>query len=222
MNRNIIIRGVLFILLGSVLLILVIYLFDYFFIKKVVNLNPINNSTITLIKTDNNKEITITTKQKTVRVRSGNYTVKYSGGGEYEDINKQIEINSITTLTTPNLNYSSKKLLSILKQFKPSINSVLSKDPRFKDYLIENEAMYIRGEWYGARLIPKDWYDPSVPADYDPRPINENNTKEVLKIIMQNSGGEWKIIAGPVIVFNLEENKNIPEEVLRKVNKLGF
>jgi hypothetical protein len=215
------VKYILIVIVFLIVIALAVWLVDYFMVKKLVKLNPVNGSTITLINTNNDKEVVKTAKTKTIRVRSGDYLVRYDGGSDYQEVVKNITINSNTTLTTPALSYSTDKLNKVLKQSRSSINAVLSQDARFKDYVIEKEALFIKGEWYGARLIPIDWYKPNTEG-YIPRPINENNTKDFVKIVMQNEGEQWKIVAGPVVVLNLEENKNIPEEVIRKANKLGF
>lgn len=144
-----------------------------------------------LVQTDN------TTK---VRLKTGSYIVRYSGDGLQEEYD-EIHVPEITSIKTPVLSYSGDKLSEQLKKEKPSIDAVLRPLIQKGGYTIGYEALFVHGNWYAAGLVPA-----------------KSSNQDIVRIILSKKSGEWKISAGPAMVFYLPDLPGIPEIVIRYVN----
>lgn len=206
---------------------LILYAWDYFITQKVVTLNPSAGTTIEF-GTRNGDEpiitnpIATTTTLKTIRLRPGSYVVRFSGSKDYQEIFQPVVIDKSVEIKTPTLSYTNEKLSQLLESEKPAIQQVLSPYMPDSGYTVDSESLFNTGAWYGARLIPSGWYDPTVPADLIPRPTNINNTQDMLKVIMKKGNGVWKVVAGPSIVISIADYSDIPQDVIRATNKLGL
>ena len=200
--------------------------FDYFVLKKVVTLNPTTGTTIvigTLDSKNNLKKIIKTTStKKNIRLHNGNYAVKYLGGSDFQTTNTTITVSKSIELTTPELSFVNSKLNQLLNNEKATIEQEALASFNSAGYQITDEYLYKQGEWCGIRLIPAAWYDPSVPADFVPRPTNDNNTQDILKVILNKQNGRWVVAAQPSVVFWIDNYPSIPQEIIQAVNKLGF
>jgi hypothetical protein len=191
-----------------------------FAILKAVKIVPNDGVTITLISLKNSKEVASLTQAKTIRVQAGDYSVSYKAGAEYQEESENISIKSSTTITSPQLNYTSAKLAEMLTAEQPTIQAVTATIGGVGDYQITEETLYVRGEWYGAVLGPTTWYGPVDETGV--QPPNPSNTLDIVKVIAQKTDGQWQIVAGPSLVLSIADNPSIPEEVIRAVNRLGL
>lgn len=218
---------ILFLILSVLVVLAVVFAWDYFITQKVVTLNPSLGTNITIGKQKGDeiaisKPIANTNSFKKIRLQPGLYVVKFAGTKDYQEETESININKPIEITTPKLNYTDTKLSQLLKSEKPAIqNSLLPFIPN-TGYKINVEKLFKIGNWYGAQLIPGGWYDPTVPADLIPRPANNNNTQDMLKVIMKKGNGVWKVLAGPSIVISIADYPDIPQDVIRATNKLGL
>lgn len=228
MPRNkLIARLVILVIILIAVSVLSYFTWDYLVNNKDVTLNPTPGTTITIGEMAGDepvisKQIASTSVKKTIRLHIGTYAVKFSASKDYEDQLTSVDINNTTEITTPSLNYTTEKLSTILGAEKDAIHNVVWGVVSPDKYNIDIEQLFYTGQWYGARLIPKDWYDPTVPADLIPRPTNSNNTLDVLRVILKKEGGDWKIVAGPSVVLYINDYSQIPQDIIRSVNKLGF
>ena len=196
----------------------------YFFaVLKTVKLAPSNGITITLTRQSDNVEITKTDEAKVIKVRSGSYGVNYSAGEDYQAINQTIVINGPTTISPPQLNYSISKLATMLPDEKSEIQAALAATiTDIGSYYVGGEGLFARGDCYGVMLVPNTWFDPSSPVDALDRAINPNNTLDIVRVIAKKDGEQWQVVAGPSLIFYLDDYPNIPEEVVRAVNALSI
>ena len=147
------------------------------------------------------KKLLVQTDNKTkVRLKKGSYLVHYSGGGLQEEYD-EIHVPEITSIKTPSLSYSGDRLSEQLKKEKPLIDAVVRPLIQKEGYTIGYEALFVQGNWYAAGLVP----------------ANSSN-QDIVRIILSNKSGEWKISAGPAMVFYLPDFPDIPEIVIRYVN----
>lgn len=203
------------------------FLGDYFLVQKVITLNPKPGTSITLAGYKNGQlsidnVITKTSSYTKVRLHPNKYIIKFGGGGDYKDVVQEIQIDEPIEINTPSLGYSDSKLKQMLESERLEIQKALRANFDISNYQITNEKLFALGNWYSARLLPNTWYDPAVPADYLPRPINEENKNDILVAIMQKENGQWTLSHKPSVVYWLEEQPNIPEEVIRGANKPGY
>lgn len=221
-KRKLIYRVFLIMFILIILGIVVFLLLNYFVMSKIVTLNPTPGTTITIDDQTANKIVIVATSNQSKRLHQGHYLIKYSGGNDYQDITDVINVNKPITLKTPELNFVDAKLSQILISERSLINGVLSTSYDQNNYQIDQEQLFKQGEWCGVTLIPNSWYDPTVPADYIPRPVNENNTLNILRVILNKDNGRWRIVAQPAIIFSKADYPHILPDVVSGVDKLGF
>jgi len=218
---------VILILLLAVVAMISYFTWDYLVNNKDVTLNPTSGTTITIGEQAGDepvisKQIASTNIKKTIRLHVGAYAVKFSASKDFEPQVVGININDTTEITTPSLNYTDEKLASTLNSEKDSIHSVIWGVVSSDKYDIDNDTLFYTGQWYGARLIPKDWYDPNVPADLQPRPTNPNNKLDMFRVVLKKEDGKWKVVAGPSVTIFIKDYPGVPEDIVRSVNYLGF
>ncbi|HSW74846.1 MAG TPA: hypothetical protein VLG16_03160 [Candidatus Saccharimonadales bacterium] len=179
--------------------------------KKTVTFQP-SSGTVIKIGTplDSNSGIGIShvlgqsSSQKSVKLDPGSYVVSYSGS-DYVDQTITIKLSSNLILTTPKLNYSRSKLVSLLASEKSAIYTELGKSIDLKTYTPANENLYYNGEWYAAQLVPTDQV-----------------SQDRLVVIMQKQGSAWKVVAGPKIVLFTGDYPNIPKNLVSTIDNLPY
>lgn len=220
-NKSII-KLVLTVVILLILLVTAMFLWDYFITQKVITLNPSPNTSIAIYNQKPNQLITKVSGFKKISLRPEAYNVKFTGSTDFQEESETLLVNKPITITTPSLNYTRTKLNQLLNSESVVVHAVLMASMPNNEYKINNEIMLGTGNWYCAQLIPKDWYDPTVPADYIPRPVNINNTMDILKVILKKEDGTWKPAAGPSIVFSIGDFPSIPQKIISTANHLGF
>lgn len=226
-NKLISTKKILIYILILMVAISVCVVFYYYFIyQKSVTLNPTKNTSITLGTQKNDSLIIDKTLIKsnskiTKKIKPGSYLIVYSSDG-YNTVSKSITIDKNITFTTPDLDYSNERLSTLLTNEKQSIEQIIYSSLPNKNFDVVDASLYKQGNWYGARLIPKDWYDKKYPVNSVPRVINENNKQDILRVILKKEGDGWKVIAKPSIVFAITDYPNIPQDIIRDINKKGF
>ena len=186
---------------------------------------PSSDISITISKYKGNLGIpdkVIETKtEKSIRLRQGKYVVKYSSSGDYKDLVEVIDISKPTELNAPILSFSDTKLDQMFTALKPEIKKELNQSINTGEYMVVKEKLLFTGDWYAAALLPNSWYKSGYEG-YIPRPLNPDNNKDAVKVIIKKEGGQWKVVTKPSIVFYINDYPNIPEDVIRETNKLGF
>ncbi len=208
----------------GVIIVASLFAWDYLVTQKVVTLNPTAGTTITIgtQKGDEltiNKQIASTNVKKEIRLYPGTYIVKITGSPDYQDQYKSILVDKSTEITNPDLKYTDAKLSQLLVSEKTAIQNVVTPILPNTGYQIDNETLLENGNWYGTRLKPSIWYNPVVAARYI-RPTD--GTEDMLRVILKKDNGQWKLMAGPSIIFSIDDYPDIPQDVIRATNKLGF
>lgn len=203
------------------------FVWDYFINQKIITLKPTPGTTIAIGTQigDNpviRKEIAKTTSQKEIRLRPGVYAIKFSGSKDYKDESRSVAISKSIDIKTPNLKYTDGKLTQLLSSQKNKIHEVLQQVLPSTRYLIDTEKLFNTGQWYGARLMPDNWYEPNIPSNIIPRPTNNSNTRDILRLIMKKEDNKWRVVAGPSVIMYIKDYENIPQDIIRSVNKFGF
>lgn len=205
-------------LVSLVLLCLVasatVFAWDYFVTQKVVTLDPSLGTTIA-IGNQSGKDPVIssvilsTTSTKQIRLHPGTYALKFSGSKDYQEELVSILVNKSMEIKTPTLKYTDDKLSQLLVSEKASIHQYLQPFMPDAGYKIGIEKLFNTGQWYSASLIPGNWY-------------SSTNAQDMLRVIMKKENGQWKVEAGPSIVIYIGDYPNIPQDIIKATNKLGF
>jgi len=207
-------KKLILIIIFSIFIIIVLFIvgtkvWDYFITQKLVTLNPTTGTTITIGKqvgegVNMDTIITKTSSKQEIRLEPGYYSVKYSGNTEYLSAFNVINVDKSMEIRTPKLNFTQEKLNQLILTEKNTAQSALSLSFDTSGYTIVDDKVYGQGDWYSARLI------------------NNNGSSDNLLIIMKKENTSWKLIAGPLIIISIGDYPDIPQEVIRQTNKLGF
>ena len=88
-----------------------------------------------------------------------------------------------------------------------------------QNYNVDSGTLIKDGNWYGARLKPTVWYDPTMAVKII-GPVSGDS--DMLRVILKKTKGQWEVVAGPSVIFAIDDYPDIPPEVIRATNKLGF
>lgn len=214
-------------MLFAFIVLAVVFAWDYFINQKIVTLNPSQGTTIAIGTKEGDEpiianQIANTSTMQKIRLHTGTYVVKFYGSKDYQEEISSVRIDKTIEIKTPILKYTNEKLAQLLDTEKASIQKAVEPLIPTTGYRIDIERLFYTGQWYGANLIPNDWYDPTVSADLIPRPTNINNTQDMLKVIMRKVNGKWEIAAGSQIVMAIADYPDIPPDIIRATNKLGL
>jgi hypothetical protein len=226
-KKKLVIQFVFLIILLALVAMASFFTWDYLVNNKDVTLNPTPGTTITIGERHGDepvisKQIASTSVKKVIRIHVGSYAVKFSASRDYEPQTAGVDINDSTEITTPSLNYTDEKLASLLDAEKDNVHNVIWGVVPKDKYDISNEKLFYTGQWYSATLTPKDWYDPTVSANLIPRPTNDNNTLDTLRVVLKKQGSSWKMFAGPSVILYINDHPQIPQDIIRATNALGF
>jgi len=138
-------------------------------------------------------------------VKRGQYVYVVSGGKDYVDFTQTLTADKTpVNLELPSLDFTDKKLASLLSVEEPNIRQVLAEKYPFQmqQYSVQKGHLYKQGQWYGAKLVPND------PANYDE-----------LRVILKKSSGKWTLISSPPeMVVSKAVYPEIPIDILNSVN----
>lgn len=138
-----------------------------------------------------------------VKLKPGSYMYTPKGDGT-DNSTETFEVKESFTLKI-DPPYSSDKLNSILLESKDDIRKVITNKYPFvlQDYIISDEALYNRGEWYTAKIIQK---------------VSGGNEPDIYRTIAHKDGSTWSISVKPTLSIDIESNKEVPSYAIRQVN----
>lgn len=176
--------------------------------QNIVTFEPSAGSTITFGTQASDdpaiaKQIVKTTTKLSKTLQTGSYVAIFSEAG-YITQYQPVAVDGNTTIKTPVLRYTDARLAEILNSEKSVIHQVVFTAISESDYTISSEGFYIQADWYAADLSPN------------------NTSLNEYKIILKKVNNTWTIAAKPAIAFWIDDYPNIPSDVIRAANKLGF
>jgi ethanolamine utilization protein EutP (predicted NTPase) len=202
----------LYIGLGAVIFVAFVWLmailWDVIITQKVITLEPASGTTITLGTQEGDTpaikdQIAKTTTKLSKRLRPGAYIVIFSGKG-YEDQSQAIDLNDNVSIKTPKLLFTDEKLAEALTKEKNKLHEVVFRHINNDKYSIIGEGLYQRADWYvvAARSKSDDLDD--------------------LRLVLRKDSGEWKVAAGVSSVLWIDNYPDVPQEIIRAANIIGF
>jgi len=199
MNKRLII-GVL--LLVVCVIGITVGISEFLSYKKVSVVFKQPDLTVVIYSADKNKVTTIS-DSAVIKLKTGQYyyvssNEKYTQENIYFTVvnNESVEINP---------SYSYTYLLSLLKEQKTAIHTVLSAQyPTLNtNYIISDERLAHHGEWYSAKLIER---------------VSGGNEPDVYRVILENKNNSWSIAVKPRLVISSAEFPSIPKYIITQVN----
>ncbi|HEX6416323.1 MAG TPA: hypothetical protein VFZ62_02245 [Candidatus Saccharimonadales bacterium] len=107
--------------------------------------------------------------------------------------------------------YSKEYLASVLKTEQPAINEAIGEafPAQMQSHTVEKGTIFKKGEWFGALLVSNN---PN---------LDLRSQTDFYRIILNKVDGSWKIVGTPQLVLTTSEFKDVPDDILREVNKLA-
>lgn len=141
-----------------------------------------------------------------IKLPKGEYVVTKSGNNIAKDEQKISLSDSEKTIPIV-FNYTQEKLRELYIKEQPVIESVLLAEyPKIKElYIIKNDALYHKGEWYGATLSHNS-------------PTDQN--RDTLHVLMKKEGDSWIVISKPPVpILSKFDYPNVPIATLKAINQ---
>jgi hypothetical protein len=103
---------------------------------------------------------------------------------------------------------SEKQLSGALGEEAKGLHDLIrSKYPQVDSkYIIDNGRLFGNGKWYGTTIRRQGAFRGGVDAN-------------VYRIILEKTGGNWRVVTPPELMFFYNEWPNIPREVVNAVNQ---
>jgi hypothetical protein len=190
-----------------VLVLIYVVINKHFVVDKTLTIDPSPGYTVSLGTPSNGKNISIshiivkTSTIKKIHLKKGYYVALFTENSNYAPIYKKIYFAYNSTLSSPPLNYSENKLMALMSQYSPAIQSAFQNSSSggllSQSYSIQNIGLYNNGDWYVGRLEPTD-------------PSQEN----ILVFVMDLQAGQWRLVAGPAIILYLGDYPDVPSNVV--------
>ena len=133
------------------------------------------------------------------------YQVEYTGNQGFASDTISLDVRNSSLQASAD--FSDDRLKTLYNSEKTSIEQVLlAKYPNVKDlYTITESKLYKRGQWYGALLAYKG--------------SGIFNTDD-LRVVMKKENGTWVAPWVPMPSLNKYAQKDVPIDVLQKINSL--
>ncbi|MEI6237118.1 MAG: hypothetical protein WCP03_00775 [Candidatus Saccharibacteria bacterium] len=225
-KSKLIARALILLIVTVVVVLAISFFWNYFVTQKIVTLSPSAGTTITIGRQNGDDPyighpIATTTSQKKIRLQPGAYLVKFSGSEDYQEELTGVVVDKTIEIKTPDLKYTTNKQSQLLKSNKSAITKALSPIIPSGGYQINKEELLGGLDWYAASLKPNPWCDWGVPVkQLVPMPTSCNY--DMLRVILKKENGQWKVVAKPAIIFAIADYPDIPQDIIRATNKLGF
>lgn len=139
-----------------------------------------------------------------IRLKKGNYYIKSKATSEYVAEVIPIQLSDKPVSITINPDYTQQKLDNLLGSERSSIDRVITQTyntlPTY--YTIQKGKLYMHGEWYATKLIPKN-----------------SNDLDSLSIILHKDKNNWTVATKPPeIIIGIPNYPAIPKDIIRDVN----
>jgi len=155
-------------------------------------------------------ELQKVTKSGELSLQNGSYFVIPEGEKVAKDeIAFTVKDEDMSVSITPG--YSREYLDELLKTEEAAINTAVTAayPTQMQTRTIEKGTIFKKGEWFGALLVSND---PN---------LDLRSQTDYYRIILNKADGEWKVVGMPQLVLTTAEFKDVPDDILREVNKLA-
>lgn len=149
------------------------------------------------------KEATLSSSQ-TLSLQPGKYYL-IPKGDKLDQSQISFTVGDKDTTISVNPGYSQDYLNSLLDKELPTIRAVLTtKYPAITSYSIQRGKLYEDGTWYGTLLVEK---------------VAPQDVGDTYRVVLHKVKDTWQVAAAPQLVLTTPDNKDVPEAVLRDLNK---
>ena len=171
------------------------------FIKKVTFVNP-GSGTIKIgtidTETGTLKDVLgDSSKTPAVRLHTGKYAVVYGAPG-YDSRTALVTLKQSLGLSLPTLDYTKEHLQQLQAVETPAINQAVVTTTGAAAVTISDLRLYQRGQWAAAHL--------------------KADGADIQSVILEKQGNTWNMVAGPAILFSIQEHPDIPSDIIRDIN----
>ena len=156
-------------------------------------------------ESDHDTKVDTLTSPATISLKPGKYYV-IPKGKDLDDSQISFEITNKDVSVSVNPGYSAAYLQAKTAAEVAAANTVITTAyPVAKTgFSINSGKLYLDGTWYGATLVQKS---------------QEKNNGDVYRLVLHKVDGKWQVAATPKLVLTLSENKDIPDTILRDLNR---
>lgn len=143
-------------------------------------------------------------------LQNGSYFIIPEGDKVAKDeISFSVKDEDTTVSVAPG--YSREYLDELAKTEKAAIEvAIISAYPsQMQVRTIEKGILYQKGEWYGALLVSNE---PN---------LDLRSQTDYYRIVLNKVNGSWKVVNAPQLILTSAEFKDVPEDILRELNKLA-
>lgn len=156
-------------------------------------------------ESDHDTKIGTFTSPETISLKPGKYYV-IPKGKDLDDSQISFTITNEDVSVTVNPGYSAAYLEAKTAAEVDAANTVITtKYPvTATGFSINSGKLYLDGSWYGATLIQK---------------AVQKNNGDVYRLVLHKVDGKWQVAAAPQLVLTLSDNKDIPDTILRDLNR---
>ncbi len=216
MLRN---RRLLLVILPILLVGGMFYGLSYFLSLRTLTINYENIDSVEIYNTkkidggkDEKPMKTVSHSGEEVKLRKGEYTLRYDAKDNYQD--RFVEINLTDKKQEVNLTaeYSEEYLNKVLDGETASINQAIQERfPEVKDlYSIQKGKLYKDGSWYGTTLV------------YKAKATGPDLFKtDTLRVVLKKENNRWSVKTDPPnIMLSKYSYPETPVDILRQVNLL--
>ena len=181
-------------------------LYHQFIYLKVVQLQPTAGNTISFGTSGDGEPhiaktlLTSSSGLVSMRVKPGTYAAQFTAP-DSQGQTTVYNVTKATTIKSPTLDFTTVKLQQLLATQVSAIQAVIANNPSSAGYTVTDGQLYKQGDWYAAKLVPSN-----------------QDTQDVLRIILNKQGNTWVVAAGFKLVFYVKAYPTIPADVIRDVN----
>ncbi len=199
MNKKYISIAIIFVVLIAALFIFIDYL-SY----KTISFNISDPSISITIYSQKDKKIADLNKSGSIKLKDGSYYY-ICNSEKYTQDHQLFNISGNTQITVDPV-YSTSELVNMLIPETENIHKVLNNKygSIINDYVIGDEQLYNKGEWYSSKLLTK---------------VSGGNMPDIYRMIMHKINNSWVIVVSPRFVIDYGSFNSVPKNVIDSVNQ---
>lgn len=191
------------IILGIGLLCFVAWRYVDSFATVTFTFNPTHGN-VQLTSTQHG-EISVLNNQP-LRLKKGEYTLS-SFGKNVNPSSDVVQVDGSWQTRKISFFFTREYLAKLYQEEEPAISAVITRDyPTLSDqYSITSEALYGRGDYYGATLVFRDM---------------TSQQRDKLRILLKKKDGEWRVLSKPPVqILSVHDYPSVPRDILVAINQ---